>query len=123
MLQRWKKRDLGDVIYVRCKQKGAVQSDTEALHLLGQGYGEAIDEDVWGFGVQGFEANEQGLSFAATELQNFHTHPAADVLEAGGKGGGEGGSGGATIVPFPPDGTSSTRLDSISLFWFSIGRI
>ena len=60
---------------------------------------EAIDDDVCSydvlcFGEGGFGANDQGLSLAAIELQKVPAHPAPDVLESGGEGGGRKGSGG-----------------------------
>ena len=88
----------GDVFYVRCKGKGVIQSDTEALGLAGERYREAIDDDVCDYGILkfgegGFGANDQGLSLAAIELQKVPAHPAPDVLDAGGEGGGRKGSG------------------------------
>ena len=88
-----------DVIYVRCKGKGVIQNDTEALHLAGERYREAIDDDVCGYGILNFGeggcgTNDQGLSLAVSDLQKVPAHPAPYVLEAGGEGGGRKGSGG-----------------------------
>ena len=78
---------------MRCKGKGVIQSDTEALDLDRERYREAIDDDfccygVLCFGEAGFRANDQGLSLAAIELQKVPAHLAPDVPEESGEGGG-----------------------------------
>ena len=85
MLRRWKKAVGVMFFYVRCKGKGVIQSNTEALDLAGERYREAIDDGVCGYGVGGLRANDQVLSLAAIEKVPAHLAP--DALEAGGEGG------------------------------------
>ncbi len=64
-----------------------------------EGYRESINDDgygwvVLGFVEVGFGADEQGLGFIALELQDVPAHPALDVFQAGGEGGGRDGSSG-----------------------------